>query len=102
MHHHFAQPSILDKHITMWYNIGIVEIYITLPPNLTFVRNDNKVVHRRVQMSDEYKQGYEDALNTTINITKYDKCAEYRNGYEDACKDTAVPDSNLTTVSFSF
>lgn len=53
-------------------------------------------------MTNEYKQGYDDALNTTINITKYDKCAEYRNGYEDACKDTAVPDSNLTTVSFSF
>jgi len=82
LHHHFAQPSILDKHITMWYNIGIVGIYITLPQNLTFVRNDNKVVHRRVQMTNEYKQGY-----------------------EDACKDTAQvagQDSNLTTVSFSF
>jgi len=56
-------------------------------------------------MTNEYKQGYDDALNTSINITKYDKCAEYRNGFEDACKDTAQvagQDSNLTTVSFSF
>lgn len=54
-------------------------------------------------MSDDYKQGYSDSINTTINITMYDKCAEYRNGFEDACKDTkAANDSNLTTVSFSF
>jgi hypothetical protein len=53
-------------------------------------------------MTDDYKQGYADSINTTINITMYDNCAEYRNGFEDACKDTAANDSNLTTVSFSF
>jgi hypothetical protein len=57
-------------------------------------------------MTDDYKQGYNDSINTTINITMYDNCAEYRNGFEDACRDTAAQsaeqDSNLTTVSFSF
>ena len=53
-------------------------------------------------MTDDYKQGYADSINTTINITMYDNCAEYRNGFEDACRDTTANDSNLTTVSFSF
>lgn len=57
-------------------------------------------------MSDDYKQGYNDSINTTINITMYDNCTEYRNGFEDACRDIAAADSNatsnLTTVSFSF
>jgi hypothetical protein len=57
-------------------------------------------------MSDDYKQGYADSINTTINITMYDNCTEYRNGFEDACRDIAAADSNatsnLTTVSFSF
>jgi hypothetical protein len=57
-------------------------------------------------MSDDYKQGYADSINTTINITMYDKCAEYRNGFEDACKDTKVhsteQDSKHNIVSFSF
>ena len=69
--------------------------------NLTNVRNTTES-----SMSEDYKQGYADSINTTINITMYDKCAEYRNGYEDACRDIAAADanatSNLTTVSFSF
>ena len=53
-------------------------------------------------MSDDYKQGYTDALDTTINITMYDKCAEYRNGFEDACRDTKVHNPKHNIVSFSF
>lgn len=41
-------------------------------------------------MTQEYKHGYDDALNNRISITTYHKDSEYRDGYEDALREVAM------------
>ena len=41
-------------------------------------------------MTQEYKHGYDDAMNNRINLTTHNKSTQYQQGFADALREVAM------------